>query len=509
MNQLTSFGALLEISPNQRALTCKSFSATFGELRYASLRYAAYLSSAGLKRGDTICLWLPDGGAWLQLLFAAAHIGILVVPISTRFKTKEAQHIVSTAKAKAIFVPTDFLNFDYAESARLIQSEVDCVKFIVEVNTPEEFILVDSTLPVPKETGRLSDGLCTFSTSGTTGQPKLAVHSQMGILRHGLNVASRTNITNKNVMLCGLSLYGVLGFVQMIGALSGGASCVFMQIFEPARAAQLIESEGITHFFGSDGMFAAVLNIPNAKLSSWKWAGFAEFAGMARNVVERAEKEWGLYAFGLYGSSECFALTATELKESPAEIRLLAGGSPISPEISFRIVDVESGATLGNDKHGELQIHGYNVMMGYLNNPQATDAVLTSDNWYRTGDLAYRQDDRFIYLSRLKDGLRLSGYLVDPTEIELFLVGYKGVLDAQVVGVSQTGIGDVAVAFVRTEDGNLDVADLLSFCKAGIANYKVPKHIITVKDYPRLDGPNGTKIQKNKLRELAQAAILK
>lgn len=507
MNQLSSFWALIDERAEQPAFVCKSFSAKRSELRHASLRGAALLASMGLKRGDTICVWLPDGGTWLQLLFAAAHIGVLIVPISTRLRVEEARYVVRTSGAKVIVIPTDFLGFDYAGSARLIQADTDCVEHVLEVAASEQFIVVDSALPVPQETGRLSDGLCTFSTSGTTGQPKLAVHSQSSIARHGLNVANRTDMAPGDVMLCGLSLYGVLGFVQMIGALAGGASCLFMQVFEAGRAAKLIETEKVTHFFGSDGMFIPVLDIPGAKLSTWRCAGFAEFAGMASIVVERAEREWGLRAFGVYGASECFALMATGLPQSPAQVRKLAGGTSISSEIEFRVVDVESGIPLADGERGELHIRGYNVMDGYLNNPKATQAAFTADGWYRTGDLAYLEGERFVYLSRLKDGLRLSGYLVDPTEIEAFLATYEGVIDAQVVGVNRVGKGDVAVAFVRTRNANLAIADLLAFCKAGMANYKVPKRIVAVVDYPSKDGPNGTKILKNKLREMAEAVI--
>lgn len=507
VEQDMSFGALLEQGPEQVAFTCRSFTATRGELRRASLRAAALLASKGIKRGDAIALWMPDGGSWLQLLFAAAHLGVLVVPVSTRLRLQEALHVVRTARAKAIFVPTEFLNFDYAACALEIQATLDHVEHVLAVVRPEAFIPVDERLPMVAPTGLPGDGLCTFSTSGTTGHPKLAVHTQAGIARHGANVAARVQIQPGDVMLCGLSLYGVLGFVQMMGALSGGASCVFLQVFDAERAARAIASEGVTHFFGSDGMFAPVLDVPGAALASWRWAGFAEFAGLAAAVIERAEREHGLRAFGLYGSSECFALTATALPDEPATLRQLAGGTPITPEIEFRVVDPQTGAPLADGERGELQIRGYNVMQGYLHNPAATEAAITPEGWYRTGDLAYREGSRFVYLSRLKDGLRLRGYLVDPTEIEQFLASHEDVVDAQVVGVNRTGEGDLAVAFVRVRDPRVGEQQLLPFCKAGMANYKVPRRIVTVADYPRMDGPNGTKILKNKLREMAEAQV--
>ncbi len=507
MSPSTSLGAILDSNREGRAFVCQGFSATRGELRAASLRGAALLHSMGLRRGDCVCVWLPDGGAWLQLLFACAHLGLLMVPISTRLRLDEAKHIVRTAQAKAIFVPQQFLNFEYLGSARAIQAELGHVREVVAVAAPEMFIPADSNLPAVPEAGQPQDGLCTFSTSGTTGHPKLALHSQQGIARHGANVAARTDITASSTMLCGLSLYGVLGFVQMIGALAGGAACVFLQVFDAQQAAQAIEEHKVTHFFGSDGMFAPVLDVTGLSLATWRWGGFAEFAGLGAAVVARAERDWGLHAFGLYGSSECFALAATGLPSESAQVRRTPGGTPISPAISFRIADPETGATVADGERGELQMQGYNVMLGYLNNPQATHAAMTPDGWFRTGDLAFRQGSRFVYLSRLKDSLRLRGYLVDPTEIEDCLASHDAVVDAQVVAVQRKGIGDVAVAFVRATRAGVDEADLLPFCKASMANYKVPQRILVVADYPRIDGPNGTKILKNKLREMAEKAI--
>jgi acyl-CoA synthetase (AMP-forming)/AMP-acid ligase II len=502
-----NFASLLEPEPGRLAFRCRSYVATRAELRHASRRAAAHLVCLGFERGDVLALWLPDGGAWLQLFFAAAQLGVLVVPISTRYRLNEARHVVETSRAKAIAVATDFLGFDYAASARAIQAGLPHVQHVVVIPKPEGFLDVETTMPMAASIGWPSDPLCTFSTSGTTGHPKLAVHDQASIARHAENVARLTELKPGDVMLCALSLYGVLGFVQMIGALAGHACCVFLQVFDAAVAAKAIEANKVTHFFGSDGIFSPVLDAPDCALASWRWGGFAEFAGLAAKIVERAEREWGLHLFGLYGSSECFALTATALPGDASSQRMLAGGLPISPSIEFRVVNVETEQSLPDGERGELQIRGYNVMESYLNNPAATQAAMTSDGWFRTGDLAYKTGDRFVFLSRLRDGLRLRGYLVDPTEIEDFLAQHAAVAEAQVVGVNRVGEGDVAVAFVRTRSAAVRETELLDYCKVGIANYKVPRRIIFVDDYPRVDGPNGTKILKNKLREMAEAAV--
>ncbi len=502
-----TLASLLESEPGRPAFYAGSHSATRAELLAESRRAAAHLSALGFARGDVLAVWLPDGASWLQLLFAAAHLGVLVVPVSTRYKLDEARHVIETSRARGMAVATDFLGFDYVGNARRIQSEIPALLHLIEIDTAKGFHSFPGELAAVAATGKPEDSLCTFSTSGTTGKPKLAVHDQHGIALHARNVALRAEIRPGDVMLCTLSLYGVLGFVQAISALAGGAACVFLPVFDAQETAAAIERHRVTHFFGSDSIFAPVLDVPGRSFASWRFGGFADFAGLGPTVVEKAERTLGLRLLGLYGSSECFALMAMRAPQEESAARGLAGGTPIVPDIEFRVVDPATGAVLEDGAHGELQIRGYNVMSGYLNNPVATAAVLHADGWYSTGDLGYGTGNAFVYLARLKDSLRLRGYLVDPTEIEAFLCRHEGVAAAQVVGVNRKGEGDIAVAFVRASATATDEAALLAWCKAGMASYKLPRRIIFVDDFPSLQGPNGNKIQKNKLREMAEVHL--
>lgn len=494
---------MLAANPALLAFRCGDCSATRAELLTASRRAAALLHQLGVRRGDAICVWLPDGGIWLQMLFACAQLGVLVVPISTRYRESDALHVARTARAKMIVVANDFHGLDLVTPARSIARQLDHVQHVLEVTTADCFLAVDDQLPDAPAPGQPTDALCTFSTSGTTGHPKLAVHDQASIVQHGRNVARVMDIRPGDVTLSALSLYGVLGFVQTMGALAGRACIVYLRVFKADEAAQAIDHHGVTHLLGSDGIFAPILDAPGASLASWRRGGFAEFAGMATRVIREAERRLGIPLVGLYGSSECFALTATQPHTLPAEQRALAGGRPIASDIEFRVVDVVSGNALPDGERGELQIRGYNVMSGYLNNADATASAFTADGWFRTGDLAFGLGDRFIYLSRLKDGLRLRGYLVEPNEIEDILARHPAILDAQVVGVNRVGIGDMAVAFVRARDSRPNLDDLYAWCRREAANYKVPSRIVIVDDYPRVDGPNGTKILKNRLRDMA------
>jgi fatty-acyl-CoA synthase len=352
--------------------------------------------------------------------------------------------------------------------------------------------------------------LCTFGTSGTTGRSKLAPHTQAGICTHAEAVAKALEMDETTVSLCALPLYGVLSFVSTVATIASGGRCVCMPVYDAAGAARIMEDEGVTHFYGSDGLLDPVLRVPGYQFSRLRRGGFADFAGLGRSLVDFAEERFGLPLVGIYGSSECYALMALRDPALPAEQRVVPGGKPTSEQINFRVVDPTTDRLQADSVPGELQIKGPNVMAGYLNNPEATAAAMTSDGWFRTGDLAYSEGESFVYLSRMKDGLRLRGYLVDPAEIEAFLTTHDSVGAAQVVGVHREGRGDVAVAFVLPRNGRASSEEeLISFCGSGISNYKVPSRIVFVDQFPEISGPNGVKIQKNRLRELADALIEK
>lgn len=508
LSTTASFASLLAGRPDEPAYLCLGHHATRAELTNAADHTAGYLKSLGIVRGDAICVWMPDGGAWLQILFAAARLGVLVVPVSTRFRFEEALHVVKTAQARLIFVQPQFVGYDYWDIAHQIKGQVASVRAVIAVDEPARLLDHEAYVPVRVDEGMPGDLLCTFSTSGTTGNPKLATHSQWGIFHHAQEVARFTDVMPGDTSLCALPLYGVLGFVQAFSALAGSAKCVFMQTFNTERAARLLDEHRCTHFYGGEGLFDDIISVAGCRATSLKTVGFAEFAGRGFEVTQKAERHLGLRMIALYGSSECFAIMAGQIKSEDAKARAIPGGQPICDEIAFRVADIESGAMLADQEKGELQFKGYNVMAGYLNNAAATADAFTADGWFRSGDLGYRYGAKFAYISRIKDTLRLRGYLVDPVEIEEYLARHPGVLDAQVVAWRHPDRGDVAVAFVRKTDTSLDEATLHQHCRAGLANYKVPSHVVFVDDYPRKEGPNGLKILKNKIRDMAKDIVL-
>jgi fatty-acyl-CoA synthase len=191
------------------------------------------------------------------------------------------------------------------------------------------------------------------------------------------------------------------------------------------------------------------------------------------------------------------------------------GGTPVSPKTSVRVRDPESGQLLPPGEQGELEVKGPSMMLEYLGDPEATAKTLTEDGFIRTGDLGTMDGDdvgrnAFTYLSRMGDTLRLGGYLVAPEEIANFLEGHVSVAGAQVVGVD--GVpgrrGTQAVAFVIPAAlSTYSESELQAHCAAGLAKFKVPARIFAVEAFPVTESANGVKVQRGKLRELAQSMI--
>lgn len=499
---------------------------TFGDLEEQSRAVAGGLARLGLDRGDRLAVWLPTLPEWLVVQFAAARLGVIVVALNPRYRVKEAVEVLGTAGASAVVVPSQFLGVDYLGMVAAAAPRLPSLQHVVLVDATGEPAAVPASagLPHPVAYTELigpegvddagvsgTDLTVIFTTSGTTSSPKLAVHTQRAVVEHAHNVAAAYDLQPGDVSALALPMAGVFGFSTALGALAAGATCRVQPVFAPEQLAQWLEAGEITHFNAADNMLTAVLDALRGDAAAMRWRDgvFASFSGGGPELVRRAQAQAGVRITGVYGASEGFALAARWSKDLSIEDRARAGGVPISPAITVRAVEPETGQVLAADQPGELQFRGYNICREYYGNPAATAQSRTADGWFRSGDLGYTVEPAgFVYLSRLNDTLRLRGFLTDPVEIEEFLATHPAVRLAQVVGVPRPGQGDVAVAFVQLQPGEHVTADALrGYCRGQLANYKVPARVVMVERFPTVTGPNGEKIQKKRLRDEAAEII--
>jgi len=484
---------------------------SFAELLDCSARAAQGLADLGVGPGDRVALWLPNVPAYPILYFACARLGAIAVAVNTRYRAVEVADIVGRSGAKLLACAPGFRRIDFLSILAGIEPEaLDKLAAIVTVGEAPRSVppAIEQRRRVPFD--RMLSPCNIFTTSGTTSAPKFVLHRQGAIAGHAQQVARTFGFTAPDtVSLSILPLCGVFGFNQTLATLAAGKPCVLVESYEIDEIARLIARYKPTTMFGSDDMYARLLDMMPGRwpFRSIKWAGYGAFNAALENLPEQAQTR-GLRLCGLYGMSEVQALYALQPLRLPVGQRKRGGGVPTSPLAHVRVRDPESGALLGPGQPGALECAGPSLMMGYYGNEKATAETMTSDGYVRTGDLA-ELDGRggFTFLSRMGDVLRLSGFLVNPLEIETHLQKLPGIADCQTIAVARPE-GVRAVSFVILKPGTtLDEAAAIAHCKRGLANYKVPLRVFAVDDFPKTPSPNGFKIQRGKLREMAERLL--
>lgn len=500
---------------------------TYAELRDASTAVAARLRAAGVRRGDVVGVWLPN---WLEALtwqFGAAALGAGVLGINTRYHVHELTHLLTQARPVCVALPRAFLDLDFTGRLRAAVGEARelvpdlPVPAVVPVDGPvppgsgsEEFDVGGGVWPETSEAapgppeGRGDDMVVYFTTSGSTGVPKLAGHDQAALARHAVRGAGAMELRAGDTTLCVLPLAGTFGLNAAFSTLAAGGTCLLEPVFDPARTLDDMEAYGVTHVFGGDdlvGRLADAWHERPRRLEAWRRGGIADFNGRVPELLEWAEREFGTRISGLYGSSEVFALTSVWPFDAAVEQRVRGGGHVVDSGIEVRVADLATGEVCADGVTGELQFRGYNVMPEYLGNAKATAEVFVEGGWFRTGDLAtIEAPGVFVFACRAGDALRVRGFLVEPAEIERFLTTHDAVAMAKVVGAEDASGATVPVAFVTLHEGaRTDEDELRAYCQANLAPFKVPARVVVIPEFPTTTGTNGSKIRTAELRRRA------
>lgn len=513
---------------------------TAGALAERAAGFARLLASRGVGIGDCVAVWLPswsDSYAWQ---FAASAVGAHVIGVNTRYNITEVGHVLHKARPKVLVMAHDFQRIDFLRTLRGALDEVAAAHgpnsahpfappFVVATAVPGAAPDLD---PSPYDVGagscrstdapvgtsaagaelREIDDLdvlsVAFTTSGSTGLPKLAAHSEFAVIHHSGHAAARIGFRPGDVMVEPLPYSGVFGYVAGMAALFGGAAVLLQAVFEPARLLRAWHEFGGTHYVGADDMLSRVRTAWEADplpLETWRWTGIGDFQGVSRELAAWSEREFGTATGGVYGSSELFALTSFWDQEVGTDLAWSGGGRLVSPQYAYRIADSVTDTEVPAGERGEIQFRGPNVVSAYLGDEGEGAKAFTADGWFRSGDLGEAVDaDSYLYVCRIGDVLRLKGFLVEPAEIEAHLITHPDVELVKVVGRTSADGEPEAVAFVSlTDSGTATAAELTEFCRASLARFKVPAEIRIIEEMPTTVGTNGAKIKAVTLREWA------
>ncbi len=472
----------------------------------------AQLHAAGACPGERVALWLPNSADYLGAIFACARLGALAIHVNTRFRAMEVGSLLARSRASVLVTEWGFGPVDFpAILAGLSAEEHAALRMVIGRNLPDGVADVASVLAqqlapsgsVPDAATPASPCL-TFTTSGTTSGPKLVMHEQRSITMHAADVMRRLRLDAPgSALLAALPLCGTFGNVAAMAAVCGGAHLVCMNRFDGPVAVSLMRRHRVSHTAGTDDMLERIVKAADGqRFDTVRCFCFASFHAGAAAIAAAADA-LGLQPHGVYGSSEVQALFSI----SEGGNRLLGGGRPVSEAAELSIRDPATGAILPHGESGEICFKVPSRFATYLDNDAAFARAITPDGFFRSGDLGHLTPDGFVYEARLGDALRLGGFMVNPEEIEGFLLTLPGVERAQVVA-GRKGADLVPVAFVIGQAGaRLQEAALLAACRDQIARFKVPGRIIALDAFPTTDSPNGRKIQRVRLREMADALL--
>lgn len=489
------------------------------------------LRRAEVGEGDCVAVWLPNWSTASAWQFAASAVGAHVIGVNTRYNVVEVQHILRKARPRVLVMAHAFRRLDLLDRGRQSVEGLDAelIPLVVPVPAPGETLPGDvsaydlgggvdivtddlsSERPKREPVGPDQERLAVaFTTSGSTGMPKLAAHREAAVLWHAEAVHSRIGFRPEDVLVGALPYSGVFGYSAAMAALEGGASVLMHPAFDPELLLQEMAQFGATHYVGADDMLQRLrLQWESApqELSSWRWIGIADFEGKSQAIAAWAAQEFGTETVGVYGSSELLALTAFWNPETDPAHRWGGGGNLVAAEVRVRIVDPLDDRPVTAGEEGELQFSGPNVVDVYLGDTGEAASAFTGDGWFRSGDLGVASDDDgFIYVCRMGDVLRLKGFLVDPSEIERRLAEHPSVHTAKTVGVQDADGQMQAIGYVTLRDDVDPVApeELRTWCAEALARFKVPAAIEVIEQMPTTAGTNGTKIRAAELREWAQ-----
>lgn len=423
-----------------------------------------------VSRGERIA-WLgynhPD---MLVLLFAAARLGAMLVPLNWRLAAAEHRGILGDCAAKWLFVDETFS----AQAGRLGVP-------VGRLDSPgkAEFAGTDD------------DELLIVYTSGTTGKPKGAVLAQSALLCNGYNAIHAHDLTQADHVLSPLPMFHVGGLnIQTVPALLAGATITLHRRFEPGLWLADVESRRPTVSLLVPAAMRAVINHPGwacADLSSLKMINTGSMVVPVSLI--RAFHERGVPVGQIYGATETSPTAIILLKEDAAA----KAGSTGRPALHCEVKLVD----------GEIWVRGQNVMRRYWNDPKATAAALSADGWFRTGDLARIDEDGCYWvMGRSKDVIISGGENIYPAELENVLADCPSIAESAVIGVEDARWGESACALVvRKAGAAMDEAAVLALFHERLARYKHPRRVVFVDSLPR----NALgKVQKHELRVLLQ-----
>ncbi len=480
---------------------------TFRDLDRQSNQVAHALIGAGIGPGDRVAYLGKNTDRYFELLCACAKARAVLTPVNWRLAGPEIVYILNDARAKALFVTHEFL-----DSTDALRPDLPLVALYVSVErdatgwTSYETLRDAQSETDPGGQPGWEDTALQLYTSGTTGKPKGAMLPTRGFLALRRTQAEANSEWNKwtdsDVSLVAMPCFHIGGTGWGITGLYYGAKGVVMREFDPTRVLDFFERYSISKLFMVPAAMQIVLSQPRAREVDYSRLKYLLY-GASPIPLDLLREAMAVFKCGfvqMYGMTE----TTGTICALPPEDHDPAGGERMRsagkalPGVEIAILD-EAGNVLPPRAVGEIATRSLANMNGYYNLDEATKQTLQRDNWLRTGDAGYLDEDGYLYVhDRVKDMIISGGENIYPAEVESAIYGHDAVADVAVIGVPDDKWGEAVKAMVVLKPGAAATpADIIAYARTQIASYKCPKSVDFIAALPR--NPSG-KILRRELR---------
>ena len=499
---------------------------SFNDVDAASRRLARGLLASGAGKGTRVALLAPNSPEWIIGWLAATRIGCVAILLNTYSKARELSYTLRHCDAQMALMVDGHLGHDYLERMEQVapaiadqQNEsifIDELPYLRSVWTWGDKLRRSWNAPVADLDARAervpasvfdaveaevtpADPMVVIYSSGSTAEPKGAIHTHGPAVRHAHNLWQMRDINSDDVLYTPMPLFWVGGMsFTLIAALHAGATLVFEHQFDPPRTLELVERERITQVLGWPHMAKALADHPDFRTRDMSSLRTASAAGAYLLPPDKQAEAMQPRANSL-GMTETLGPHTFDHRDNVLPPEKEGSFGPSVPGVEHKTVDPLTGEDCAVGETGELWIRGYSLMQG-LHKRERAD-VFTPDGWYRTGDGGhFDADGHFYFTGRLGDLIKANGMNITPRDVEIALEMHDDVVLAYVCGVPTEDHMEKVVAAVALSPGaSVSEDELKAFVKNEIASYKVPKHIAVFASQTELPWLDSGKVDRRAL----------
>jgi long-chain acyl-CoA synthetase len=477
--------------PDKPALLYGGQTTTYGELEDRVRVAASAFEAAGVAGGERVGLMMGNVPEFAVALYGAFRAGAVAVPLNVMLTSEEIGYILSDAGARAIVVEMQHL-----PTVLQVRDELPDLETVFVVGGPPapagtiSFEQAMSDASPQAATDRRDADLAVLQyTSGTTGNPKGAMltHENLVANLDQMDGVERIKIEEHDVVLAVLPLFHIYALNVVLGtALRAGATIALVERFQPRETLDVIRDRGVTILPGAPPMFAAWQAFPEASPDAFASvrAAISGAAPLPAEVLDGFQGRFGITIWEGYGLTEAAPAVTSNAMGSRAVGASI--GIPL-PGLEVRLVDEHGRDVDEEDDPGEIVVRGPNVFRGYWGREDESREAFLDGEWLRTGDVAVRDEDGYLYIvDRKKDLIIVSGFNVYPKEVEDVLARHPAVAETAVVGVPDQRTGEAVKAFVVLERGaSATTEEIADHAARYLARFKVPKEIEVVESLPK------------------------